>query len=105
MNPNIPLDNGATPLYIASKNGYLRIVKQLLKARADPDLSDSSGQAPLHHACLNGFLAIVQELLQENADPNIATDTGVTPMNLHVRSTTYPLLKSFFRSRKIRTLK
>ena len=93
MNPNIPFDNGTTPLYIASKNGYLRIVKQLLKARDDPDLSDSSGQAPLHHACLNSFLPIVQGLLQENADPNSATDDGVTPLHFACQISHLPVVE------------
>ena len=41
VDPNIPKDNGATPLFIASENGHLPVVERLLQEKVDPIASYS----------------------------------------------------------------
>lgn len=65
-----------TLLILASQNGYIGIVKQLLKKGANPALKISSSTFPisdgwdaLHAAAQNGHSTIVKILLQHNAIP------------------------------------
>ena len=41
---------GATPLFVASQNGYTEIVKQLIRAKADVNAANKNGATPLQIA-------------------------------------------------------
>ena len=41
------MDNGATPLYIASQNGHLPVVERLLQEKVDPNTPRDNGVTPL----------------------------------------------------------
>lgn len=58
------------PLVIASKHGYLEIVKKLIEAGACINHDDGSN-TPLTTACRNGYLDIVKELIIAKADINM----------------------------------
>lgn len=58
------------PLVIASKHGFLEIVKELIKVGACINLGDGSN-TPLTAACKNGYLDIVKELIIAKADINM----------------------------------
>lgn len=66
------------PLVIASKHGFLEIVKKLIKAGACINLDDGSN-TPLTAACRNGYLDIVKELIIAKADINM-TYNQYTPL-------------------------
>ena len=64
------IHSGATPLFIASLNGHLDVVRKLL---ANPQKNTykahlHSGASPLFMASLNGHTGVVKELL---SDPQI----------------------------------
>lgn len=46
------------------------MVKLLIEARANVDLSDRKENSPLHWATQKGFTEIVEILLKANANPN-----------------------------------
>jgi|SRR3990167_1207819 len=71
---------GNTPLYWASSNGHLEVVKYLLRAGADPNITNNTGRTPLSWASYQGYLKIVKELLHAGADPDIARANGGTPL-------------------------
>ena len=49
------IDNGCTPLYIASGNGHSEVVRQLLNAMADVGLARiDNGESPLYRATEKG---------------------------------------------------
>ena len=84
--PNIDVNiqnADGTPLYIASKGGYLEIVKALLAApNIDVNNQDNYKQTPLHIASRNGHTEIVRALLQApNIDVNIQDEDGYTPLH------------------------
>ena len=43
-------DNGVTPIYIASQNGYDKVVELLLAAGADKDAATNDGRTPIYIA-------------------------------------------------------
>ena len=54
LNINITDKEGCSALFIASYKKNAKIMKMLLEAKADPNLSTNDGQTPLSIACANG---------------------------------------------------
>ncbi|PMD55239.1 ankyrin, partial [Hyaloscypha bicolor E] len=54
-----------TPLYRASMNGHVDIVKLLLEKGADVNAADRDGQTPLYRAFANRHVDIVKLLLEK----------------------------------------
>ncbi|KAM3068553.1 hypothetical protein ACMFMG_011084 [Clarireedia jacksonii] len=79
-NPDPKDSYNQTPLYWASKNGYLKIVQLLLDRGADVKAASENNQTPLHWASKYGNVEIVQLLLDRGADINIADEHGWTPL-------------------------
>ncbi len=81
LNLNIKNRDGLTPLYIASQNGYLEIVRELIQQGANVDLCGVENATPLIVASFSGHLEIVQELLQHQANVNCKTNSGYTALH------------------------
>lgn len=67
-----------TPLKNASENGYLSVVKELLKNDAVVNMIGNE-ETPLITACFGGHLNVVKELVEAGADVNLETQ-GNTPL-------------------------
>ena len=80
-NPNIPGQDGATPLHFASHHGHCNIVGMLLNANANPNLQKANGNTPLHLASQEGHSDVVGLLLEARANPNIPRQDGATPLH------------------------
>src|SRR3990167_184969 len=104
VDPNIVNENGQTPLFWASHNGHLDVVKELLRAEgggADPNIADKESETPLFWASRYGRLEVVKELLTIGADPNIADVYNQTPLFLATRNEHFQvieLLETYFPS-------
>ena len=72
---------GPTPLYVASQNGQLPIVEQLLKTKVDPNIPMDNGETPLYIASKNGYLRIVKQLLKARAHPDLSDSSGQAPLH------------------------
>ena len=70
------IKDGKTPLHIASKNGLLPVVQQLISKGAALDQLDSDHRAPLHMACENNHLDVVLALLVAGAAIDIRDSVG-----------------------------
>ncbi|CAB4301595.1 unnamed protein product [Prunus armeniaca] len=89
-------NDGFCPIHIASANGYLEIVRELLKV--DPRLSQLKGRdewTPLHYAASRGRVDVIREMAlscQESvADVTIQ---GETALNLAVKCSQFEAIKA-----------
>jgi ankyrin repeat protein len=68
---------GETPLMIASLNGELDLVRELIAKGAD---INKPGWTPLHYAATHGRLEIMSLLLDDSAYIDAASPNGTTPL-------------------------
>ena len=69
-----------TPLINASISGHDDVVKLLLDAGAEPNMTDTMATTPLHEAAGNGHIIVVKILLDARDDPNTTDENGRTPL-------------------------
>lgn len=81
-NFTLRLQDGQTPLHLASIMGHNAIAKYLLENGADVKAQDSSGATPLHEALRYGNLEIARMLITAGANLNAADNIGKTPAML-----------------------
>lgn len=75
-------DEGETVLMIASQNGYIGIVQELIANGANVDAKDNDGQTALMKASGCGLLDIVRELITNGANVNAKRNDGWTSLML-----------------------
>ena len=68
------------PLYWASLNGHLDVVKLLVSAGALVNLPNCTMATPLHAAATNGHLRVVEYLLHKGADINTSDIYNSSPL-------------------------
>lgn len=79
--------NGFTALMVGCHMGRLQVVKELLQAKANPNLQhEVSGDTALMWAVKGGHTDIVQELLKNGANPNISNQKGGRAIHIAVCS-------------------
>ena len=61
-------EKDCTPLYIASHEGHLEIVKVLIAGGGDVNKADKYGNTPVHVVSEYGHLEIVKVLISNNAN-------------------------------------
>eukprot|EP00042_Codosiga_hollandica_P035347 m.261478 g.261478 ORF g.261478 m.261478 type:complete len:320 (+) comp54610_c0_seq5:92-1051(+) len=71
----------ATPLYLAAAEGHLVLVRLLIQAGANVNLSNPNGLTPLHEAAWRGDSEIARELLAAGASPLTMSQFGTTPLH------------------------
>ncbi|CAD7694928.1 unnamed protein product [Ostreobium quekettii] len=71
----------ATPLYVASRNGHVNVVKVLLAAKANPDHGTNKRSTPLMAAAEHGHFLVVQALIKAGADPKKKRANGDTALH------------------------
>jgi ankyrin repeat protein len=76
-----PIDAiGATPLYIAAKEGHTAIAEALLAKGAAVDSEESMGNTPLYIAAQEGHVEVVKLLLEKGARIEGKRSDRVTPL-------------------------
>ena len=79
--PNVPDNEGRTPLHWASTNENPAVIEMLLAAGADSKVRDSSNATPLRWAIRHENVAAIEALLAAGADPNVPDNEGRTPLH------------------------
>jgi hypothetical protein len=84
IDPNLALENGATPLLLAAQNGYAAVVRTLLRhVRTDPNRATLiEGVTPLFIAAQNGHLDVVEALLADARTDAAQAVEGVDPVTM-----------------------
>ena len=77
---NATNDLGVAPLWPASLNGSVTMVRELLDAGANPNPALLSGETPVMTAARSGAVDVVEALLAEGADPNVTATRGQTAL-------------------------
>jgi ankyrin repeat protein len=85
--PNLDarLDDGSTALAWAAIRCNDEIALLLMKAGANPNITNDQGVGPLYIAIQNGSTSVVRILLAHGANPNLARVDGETPLMLATR--------------------
>ncbi|KAB0796221.1 hypothetical protein PPYR_10282 [Photinus pyralis] len=73
---------GATPLHIASANGYTSVVEFLLDHNVHTDVRDRDDWQPAHAAACWGHLEVLEILAQYGADLNAKNKNEETPADI-----------------------
>eukprot|EP00095_Tigriopus_kingsejongensis_P000315 maker-scaffold292_size219010-snap-gene-0.26 protein:Tk00315 transcript:maker-scaffold292_size219010-snap-gene-0.26-mRNA-1 annotation:"protein phosphatase 1 regulatory subunit 16a" len=73
---------GATPLHVASANGYLHVVEFLLDHHVSTEVVDGDLWQPIHAAACWGHLEVVELLAQNGANIMAKTKNGETPFDI-----------------------
>ena len=76
-----------TPLMAAVESGNFTILKQLLGAQANPNVSPEDGLTPLHIAAHKGFASFVQALVDAGANLNALYIDCKTPLDCALSAT------------------
>lgn len=79
---NVKMDNGNTPLYMATYEGDtepIEMVELLLKHGADPNSNSKLG-TPLLNACKYSYYEVVKVLVDHGADVNLPNEALDTPL-------------------------
>ncbi|CAG5037574.1 unnamed protein product [Parnassius apollo] len=72
--------NGLNAIHLASKDGHVEVVRELLQRGAAIDAATKKGNTALHIASLAGQEAVVKLLVQNGAQVNIQSQNGFTPL-------------------------
>lgn len=68
-------------LVLASKEGNIEFVKNILESEFDPNKTDELGNTPLHLAALNGHIDIARLLVKNGANPTLKNKSGKTAID------------------------
>lgn len=85
VDADFTLENGTTPLMIASQSGQEIIVQYLIDHNVSVNTKDPDGNTALLLALMNNYYSIAKLLLKHGADPNLARDDGQTPLDVAKR--------------------
>uniref|UniRef100_A0A673CNP6 Ankyrin 3a n=1 Tax=Sphaeramia orbicularis TaxID=375764 RepID=A0A673CNP6_9TELE len=74
------VDKGNTALHIASLAGQAEVVKELVTNGANVNAQSQNGFTPLYMAAQENHLEVVRFLLENSASQSMATEDGFTPL-------------------------
>ena len=100
LRPYIKRDSISVPIVFATYRGRLEIVKILIEAGAQINLTDSHGDTALHEAVFRKHMDIVKLLLENGADINIHGGEGKTALLYAVEHNDPDLVKTLLKLTK-----
>jgi ankyrin repeat protein len=84
------------PLYVATQNGHVNVIKVLLGHKANPNqVCTATNKTPLYLAAERGMLNVVKALLDGGADPNFARSSdGATALHAAAKNGHHKIVKA-----------
>ncbi|CAN0047710.1 unnamed protein product [Lampetra planeri] len=79
INPDLPNDDGQTPLFMAAITGQSQAVEQLLHCGADPNRRSEDGATPMHAAAFSGCVPLLLAMLGAGGDLRLHDRGGRSP--------------------------
>ena len=73
---------GAQPIHVASRDGFLDIVKLLVENGANINETNCVGRTPIYVASMRGNFEIVQFLVENKCNVNAKDKDGINATNL-----------------------
>jgi len=100
---NQAMNNGVTPLYIASSNGHAEVVSMLLaKQGVNANQADNRGVTPIMVASQEGHAEVVPMLLgKQGVDVNQAANNGWTPLYIASRNGNAKVVKKLLANQRV----
>ena len=87
VDPNVRVEeHGWTPLYAASRHGYVEVARKLLQHGARVNETINSNATALHGACAFGQVHVAQVLIDCGARTNATTKNGELPLHTAARN-------------------
>ena len=74
------IPSGSTALHIASRDGYVKVARDLVQSGANINSQDGSLMSPLHYASSEGHHQVAKLLLECNCKINLQNGQGETPL-------------------------
>ena len=69
---------GQSPMFYASREGHLDVIKKLVSYGGDIDLVDNNGQTPIFYAIKGGKAQVVEFMLQNGINRDIIDKKNTT---------------------------
>jgi ankyrin repeat protein len=106
VNPDYPDGAGRTPLRLANKRGFLKIVRALIgTGRVDVNAQDDLGQTPLLVAILHEHHDLIYPLMEAGADHNLKDSCRDTHYLVAEKAGDYISLRRFREAAKLRAVR
>ncbi|KAL2847597.1 ankyrin repeat-containing domain protein [Aspergillus pseudodeflectus] len=106
VHPDYPDGAGRTPLRLANKRGFLKIVRALIgTGRVDVNAQDDLGQTPLLVAVLHEHHDLIYPLMEAGADHNLKDSCRDTPYLVAEKAGDYISLRRFREAAKLRAVR
>ena len=100
---NLPQFVGATPLFAASQEGHVEVVKTLISNGASIDQAVDNGPAPIYVASQKGHPDVVQNLLISGAE-NMFGAKKYTVLHIAAQKNHHDIIQLLIKDSKVRNL-
>jgi len=79
---DLQMEDGCTPLHVATCGGHTTVTKQLIEVRCNVDVQMNHGHTPLHYAAYGGHESVTKQHLAARCNVHLQTNDGATALQV-----------------------